>query len=127
VLRQLPIADPSSAIRVHRDRDSNSSYLDYVDFRDRNRTLDGLAASQLAFLSMRTDDAPVLVSGEAVTGNYFSVLGLQPALGRLFGAEDTRTPGAAAIAVLRHGYWLSRFGGDPAVVGLSDTEARATL
>jgi hypothetical protein len=38
VLRQLPIADPSSAIRVYRDRDSNSSCLDYVDFRDRNRT-----------------------------------------------------------------------------------------
>lgn len=117
LLRQLPIADPSSAIRVYRDRDSNSSYLDYADFRDRNRTLDGLAAYQVAFLSLRTDDAPVLVAGEAVTGDYFSVLGLRPALGRLFTAEDTGTPGAAPIAVLRHGYWLSRFGRDPAVLG----------
>ena len=55
-------------------------------------------------------------NGELVSGNYFDVLGVRPALGRVFNAADDRTPGAHPVAVLSYGYWQRRFGGDPAVL-----------
>jgi len=55
-------------------------------------------------------------SGELVTGNYFGLLGVPPAVGRVLGKEDDRAPGAHPVAVLSHGYWQRRFGGDPAVL-----------
>ena len=54
--------------------------------------------------------------GELVTGNYFDLLGVRPALGRLLTAEDSRTRGAQPVAVLSHGYWTRRFGGDPGIL-----------
>jgi predicted permease len=58
-------------------------------------------------------------SGELVTGNYFEVLGVRPAIGRMFSAADDRTPGAHPIAVLSYGYWQRRFAGDPSVLNQS--------
>ena len=52
-----------------------------------------------------------------VAGNYFQVLGIQPALGRLIAPDDDRTPGGHPVAVLSHAYWQRRFAGDPAIVG----------
>jgi predicted permease len=57
-----------------------------------------------------------LASGEYVSGEYFTVLGVIPAVGRLIGPDDDR-PGAPSVAVLGNGYWHSRFGADPTVVG----------
>jgi hypothetical protein len=54
--------------------------------------------------------------GELVSGNYFDVLGVRPALGRLFNQEDDRIPGAHPVIVLSHGYWTSRFGADPGIL-----------
>jgi predicted permease len=54
--------------------------------------------------------------GELVSGNYFDLLGIRPALGRLLTAEDSRARGANAVAVLSHGYWTRRFGGDPGIL-----------
>src|SRR5262249_4936297 len=53
----------------------------------------------------------------AVSGNYFDVLGVDPALGRLFNSEDDRASGASPYAVLSYDYWQSRFGKDPGAVG----------
>ncbi|HTM42924.1 MAG TPA: ADOP family duplicated permease, partial [Terriglobales bacterium] len=55
-------------------------------------------------------------SGELVSGNYFEVLGVPPALGRVFSLQDETAPGANPVAVLSYGYWARRFGGDPAVL-----------
>jgi putative ABC transport system permease protein len=57
-----------------------------------------------------------LATGELVTGNYFSVLGVQPAMGRVFGAEDETAPGANSVVVLSYGYWKRRFGLDPNIL-----------
>ena len=51
-----------------------------------------------------------------VSGNYFQVLQVQPALGRLFDSNDDRLVGEAAVAVLSHAFWTSRFGADPGVL-----------
>jgi predicted permease len=60
-----------------------------------------------------------LASGELVTGNYFSVLGVNPLHGRLFTVEDERQ--SAAVAVISYGFWQRRFGGEPAAVGATIT------
>ena len=57
------------------------------------------------------------VQGQMVSGNYYSLLGVPAAAGRLITPDDDRAPGASAVAVLSHTYWMRRFGGDPAVIG----------
>jgi hypothetical protein len=57
------------------------------------------------------------VAGEYVSGRYFDLLGVRPAVGRLLGPADEEAPGAHPVAVLSHGLWIRRFGGDPGVVG----------
>src|SRR5262245_4325303 len=57
------------------------------------------------------------VLAHLVSGNYFSVLGVHSATGRLLGADDDRAPGAHPVAVISNGYWSRRFGADPAVIG----------
>src|SRR5262245_19967982 len=52
-----------------------------------------------------------------VSGNYFSVLGVQPTLGRFFAPEEDQTPGTHPVTVISHGMWERRFGGDPRVIG----------
>ena len=54
--------------------------------------------------------------GLLVSGSYFPVLGLQPAIGRLLGPDDDKAPGESHVVVLSHAYWLRRFGGDPGVL-----------
>src|SRR5262249_26627735 len=61
------------------------------------------------------------VNAEKVSGNFFSVLGVAPALGRAFADDDDRTDGPKAVAVIGHGFWHRRFAQDPAVVGRTIT------
>jgi predicted permease len=93
------------------------SYPDYVDFRDKNDVFTGLAAEALRALHLSTGERNEKVMGSIVSGNYFAVLGVDMALGRAFLPEEDQTPGTHPVAVLRHGFWQSRFGGDPEVVG----------
>src|SRR4029450_11967008 len=55
-------------------------------------------------------------AGELVSGNYFGLLGVPPALGRVLSPDDDRGPGAHPLAVLSHAYWQRRFGGDRSVL-----------
>ena len=66
--------------------------------------------------STRDGHAELLV-GQLVTGDWFDVLGIRPAAGRLLTAADTRTAGGPPIVVLSHAYWTSAFARDPGVVG----------
>ncbi|MBI4476608.1 MAG: ABC transporter permease [Acidobacteria bacterium] len=117
LFQPLPIAQPDRAVRVYRAPLSNSAYGDYVDYRDRNRTLDGLVAFQLMTFSLKSDGPPQHIWGQVVSSNYFSVLGLQPAVGRLFRPDEATAPGTDPIAVLNYRAWQNRFGRDPDVVG----------
>ena len=57
------------------------------------------------------------MDGQLVTGGYFPLLGVRPALGRLFGPDDDRAVLGHPVAVLSHGYWMRRFGGDASAIG----------
>ena len=67
-------------------------------------------------LNVSADGQADVANGQAVTGNYYSALGVQPALGRLLTDDDDKA-GATPVAVLSHRYWQKRFSGDPAVIG----------
>jgi predicted permease len=91
------------------------SYLDYLDLRDRNQTLSGLAAFNGRGLSFGDGEAIEVVGGQLVSGNYFPLMGVRAHLGRLLEPRDdaAETP----VAVVSHGLWQRRLGSDPAVAG----------
>jgi putative ABC transport system permease protein len=97
------------------------AYEDYKDFRDRSGAFDGLAGMTGIPLNVVADagaggGAADMVWGEMVTENYFSVIGMRPALGRFFTAVDA-PQGANAFAVLSYASWRRRFRGDSSIVG----------
>lgn len=96
-----------------------SPYSTYLEVRQRATTLDGVYACQLelAPMSLSGPGGAERVFASVVTLNYFSVLGVRSAAGRLFGAGDSEESGASPIAVLSHGFWTRRFSADPAIVG----------
>ena len=97
---------------------SNTSYRDYRDYRDQLHSVSGLAASLFNAFNVGAADHPRRVFGEYVSGNYFTVLGVKPLLGRTFlSSEHDDKPGAFPVAVISYGLWRSLFAGDPGVVG----------
>jgi predicted permease len=124
LVRALPVHKPAELVLLDgpgafQGRTFNRmtfSYPMYTDFRDRNEVFSGVLARFPTAMTLVWNGQSERVSGELVTGNYFEVLGVRPALGRVFNAADDRTPGAHPVAVLSHGYWLRRFGGNTAVL-----------
>lgn len=98
------------------------AYQDYLDFRDRSDAFAGLAGETGVPLNLvgalpgHSSAAADMIWGEMVTENYFTVLGMRPALGRLFTASDA-PQGSNALAVLSYESWQKRFHGDSSVVG----------
>ena len=93
------------------------SYLDYKDLRDRNDAFSGLLAQRLTLLNLNNNGENEIVPAALVSGNYFSVLGVEPAKGRFVVPEEDQTPNANAVAVVSNGLWQRRFAGDPSLVG----------
>src|SRR4029079_8896008 len=96
-----------------------SSYLNYLDIRQRATTVDVYGYSRFPqAVSVRgLGVGAESIFGSAVTANYFNVLGAVPAVGRLFGPQDGDTPGANPVVVLSHLFWARRFNSDPGIVG----------
>lgn len=125
ILRLLPIRDPKSVVLLAgrgRHYGGNNgrnalSYPMYQDLRDHNVVFDGMMCRYGLPLTVGTSSQVEVVGGELVSGNYFSLLGIGPALGRVFTAADDLHPGAHPYAVLSYAYWKTRFGGDPKVLG----------
>lgn len=122
--RPLPGAsEPDRLVEIHRtDKNGqgshSASYPYYRALRDRSESLSGLAAWSMLALTVRTGDQEgTRALGNLVSGNYFEVLGVRPAAGRFFLAEEDRVPGARPVVVLSHAYWSRAFGSDPGVVG----------
>jgi predicted permease len=121
LLRPLPgLARPDDLVALYRTQKSdafdNFGYPDYLDYRDRSPSLSGLAAHCGASLSFSYGGAERL-RGDLVTGNYFAVLGVRPALGRLLNPEDDNLASPHAVAVLSYGLWQRKFAADPHAVG----------
>ena len=127
LLKMLPVKSPNELYLVAADptrRQTSWNYPDYCAFRDHNRSFTGLAgySGGAQPLGMQLDDAGAGSSTElaytvTVSGNYFDVLGVTPAVGRVLNPDDDRKPGASPYAVLSYDYWQSRFAGDPRVIG----------
>ncbi len=95
-----------------------SSYPNYQDFRDESSAIaDAIAVQQETANVAGDDGVSEILLTEFVTGNYFEMLGVQPALGRAFTDEEGEYSSGAAVVILSHRFWLRRFGGDPGVIG----------
>ncbi|HSJ09083.1 MAG TPA: ABC transporter permease [Longimicrobiales bacterium] len=123
LLRPLPYAAPETLVRVWQaDRTSGtereaSAVPDYFDYRDRTRTLSGLAAHAVRPRSITRDGgAPERVTVLATTHTLFDVLGTRLITGNAFTAADD-VPGAPGVVVLSERLWRTRFDADPAIVG----------
>src|SRR5205085_2514725 len=96
------------------------SYPDYAELRDQSQVFDGLIAwggISASLNSHEQEEGADLVTGAIVTGNYFEVLGVRAARGRVITREDDKTPGAHPVVVLSHSLWQRRFGGSPNIIG----------
>src|SRR5580704_14804942 len=131
LLRSLPVKDVDRLVILKYEGSNTGrlesrtdgkfyfSYPMYRDLRDHNSVFSGLIATDSVQVGVQWRNQPELVSAELVSGNYFDVLGVQPALGRVFVASDDLVPDANPVAVLSFSYWQRRFGADPAVVNQS--------
>ncbi len=125
MLRQLPVAHPEQLVELVRNSPEELHWAGYWSgeqyeyFRDRNHVFSGLTGTgfdNLAPIRTEGSEAETLVL-EDVPGNYFGVLGLQPAIGRFFSSEDAPAIGAGEVAVIGWSYWNRVFHRDPAVLG----------
>jgi predicted permease len=122
LLRALPVPNPQEITVLALKQQGtegvqNFSYLDFQDIRSQ-------AASVGEVFGYRTILASLVADGKGdhcvmsrVTGNYFSTLGVRPALGRLILPTEGQTPNADPVIVLSYSYWQKRFNGDPNVIG----------
>jgi predicted permease len=125
ILQMLPVSHPEQLVMLSargRHYGSNTgehslSYPMYQDFRDKNEVFSGLICRYGDTYSLGFNGRTELVEGEDVSGNYFSVLGVGAALGRVLTAADDVTEGGHPLAILSYSYWKTRFGGDPGVLG----------
>jgi len=120
LFRPLPVANPEQVVSVSAvGKDGQFaafSYPNYLDFRDRNEVLSGLLVYRFMVLSLSRNGNNEKVWGNLVSGNYFDVLGVKPALGRAFLPEEDKTRLSHPVAVISHSLWQTRFGGDPSVI-----------
>jgi hypothetical protein len=122
LLRPLPVRDPSQLIAVDGTLPNGTdftlqSFLNYKDYRERGRSFERLLAYRFVVASLSHNGVNERAWGFDVSGNYFDVLGVKPALGRAFRPEEDQTPGSHPVVVLSHACWQKRFGGDSGIVG----------
>ncbi len=121
LLRPIAAPNPEELVRVYEasadtPRRDVHSYPDYLDYRDQNQTLAGLAAQSVEGTVMSTAGQSEQLLAGVVSGNYFDVMGLRPHAGRFFRADEDH-PGAGRVIVLGHRFWQRRFGGKSDVIG----------
>jgi predicted permease len=124
LFRPLPVRDSGRLVVVangtHDYEDPHEvSNPDFKDFQTQSDAFSDMTAYLIHFSGLTTDNRSERVLATYVKGNYFTALGLQPALGRLFLPSEGETPGRDSIIVLGYSYWMQRFNGDPAIVGKS--------
>lgn len=127
VLRPLPVPAPgeiftvggTTPVEAFGASSINASYPEYVDIRDRSHSFDGLAAFDYVTAGFATDRSmtPKLRMGMLASGNLFSVMRVQPALGRVFRPDEDQVPNRDAVLVLGHALWEQDFASDANIVG----------
>jgi predicted permease len=131
LLKALPVKDPERLVVLDApgpnqgSTHNNSAVLTpishpmFVDLRDKATVFDSVLAHYTVSVHLGVQGQTEQVDGDLVSGTFFEVLGVEPAVGRLFTAEDDRTPGRHPLVVLSHGFWQRRFAADPRIVGQS--------
>lgn len=132
LLKRLPVREPDRLVLLkfvgsdtgHTDswgggENIQFSYPMYRDLRDQNSVFEGMLAVFPAQVGVQWHNTPSLAASEMVSGNYFSVLGVRPALGRLFVPEDSAARGASQLVVLNYRYWAEHFASDASVINQS--------
>ena len=139
LLRRLPVEKPEELVvlrspgpkqgRVWSDGDgaASLSYPIYKELVEMNNIFSGLLARFAVPLSVSGEGQTERANGELVSGNYFEVLGVRPAIGRVFSSEDDRVPGAGQVVVLSHGYWTSHLGANPGILNKTLTVNGAVM
>lgn len=133
LLRSLPVRNPQELVLLqfsgavvghvneqggdHKDAHPYFSYPMYRDLRDKTTVFNGLIATAAGSAGVSYKNSAESVPAEIVSGNYFDVLGVRPAIGRLFGSGDETAPGANPVVVLSFDYWKRRFSEDPQIIG----------
>ena len=125
ILRLLPVHDPQRVVALvgmgefYGDSQGTNpvSYPMYQDLRDHNQVFSLMMCRRPQDFTISTSSESEIVSGELVSGNYFPLLGIRSAIGRLFSAQDTLHSGANPFVVLSYAYWMNHFGGDRQVIG----------
>lgn len=126
LLRQLPVAAPEQLVMLYQEGPHNGSnmgarmhsYPLYQDLQQRADPLAEVLCRRLVPASVSIGNRTERLDAELVSGNYFTMLGVRPAVGRVFNSrEDDQVYAGHPVVVLSYGYWVSRFARDPGVVG----------
>ena len=123
LFRPLPVESPGELANVYTEEQSGfvthspMAFPDYRDLAERSRSFRQIAAYTSSGLVLEHDERSEAIFGEAVSGNYFDLLGVEAVIGRIFTPEDDRPGEARKVAVLSHATWQRRFGSDRDVMG----------
>jgi len=126
LLRKLPVTRPDELVMLYQQGNhmgSNMgsrmhSYPLYQDLQQKAEPLAEVICRRIVPASVSLDNSTERIDAEMVSGNYFTMLGVKPAIGRVFNSEeDDRTYQGHPVVVLGYDYWVVRFGRDPGVVG----------
>jgi len=129
LLRSIPARDPQSLVILHSDPpnlpnggtssdnfETVFSYPMYLRLRDSSKSFEGLAARAGMAVQITAEGPAERARAEVTTGNFFEVLGVQPAIGRLFTAADDSIRGGNPVTVLAFDFWQRRFASNPGVI-----------
>ena len=132
ILRPLSVEKPRELVKLEYQyqhgnhsgvgKDNKFTYPLYVSYRDQSQVFSGLITympfgTKSDLSDVRVGDSVERVASLAISSNYFSVLGIQPVIGRFFLPEEERGHGTHSVAVISHGLWRRLFDGDPAALG----------
>jgi predicted permease len=123
LFRPLPVKDAQQITvlgfqQKHGSEQSNFSIADYRDIRNQTSgVFSGLIGYQFGMDGLSVNGKPDRIMSNYVSGNFFSVLGIQPAMGRLILPSEGEVPGADPVMVLGYNYWKTHFGADAGIVG----------
>src|SRR5262245_2147418 len=124
LLRPLPYREPGRLLMLYTSmpqfREASVSYPNFLDWQQRSRSFDRVAAYRGDSFNLTGDAAPERLRGQMASATSFETLGVARILGRTFGADEDRRGGAPSV-VLTSNFWRTRFGGDPHVIGRAIT------
>jgi putative ABC transport system permease protein len=122
LLRPLPYAQSDrlaliwTASQESKVQEGSSSYPDVADWQAANQAFEGIAAFRTNGFTLTGAGEPERIDAARVSASFFSLLGVNPVLGRDFRSEEEK-PGGEHVVILSHGLWQRRFGSDPKIVG----------